>query len=218
MKPLVLSILAVVLIGGAVLIILHNRSNIPLPPSAPSLIASPEVRNNQRAREITNSARGSLPDLPVQGTKIVITKSARKLELYSGRKVLRTYRIGLGFSPVNDKVREGDGATPEGTFYIFTRNADSAYYLSLGISYPNTNNAKRGLRDGLINKEQYQQIVDANQSRSTPPQKTALGGQIYIHGNGSHKDWTLGCVALDDKDVLELFNAISVGTRVIIKH
>lgn len=218
MKPLVLSILAVVLIGGAVLIFLHSRNNIALPSPAPPPIASPEARNNQRARETTNSVQGNLPNLPVHGTKIVIRKTDRKLELYSGRRLLRTYRIGLGFSPVNDKVKEGDGATPEGTFYIFTKNADSAYYLSLGISYPNTQHAKRGLRDGLINKEQYQQIVDVNQTRGTPPQDTPLGGQIYIHGNGSHKDWTWGCVALDDKDVLELFDAVSVGTMVVIKH
>ncbi len=68
---------------------------------------------------------------------------------------MRTYRVGLGFSPVADKQREGDGATPEGEFYVFVKNDKSAYYLSLGVSYPNVEDAERGLRDGLITKAQY---------------------------------------------------------------
>ena len=66
--------------------------------------------------------------------KIVVEKSARKLLLYSGDKLVRTYRVGLGLSPVGDKVREGDWRTPEGDFYIFTKNSKSAFYLSLGLS------------------------------------------------------------------------------------
>ncbi|MBV9208978.1 MAG: L,D-transpeptidase [Acidobacteria bacterium] len=157
-------------------------------------------------------------NLPANSTKIVVLKSERRLELYSGDKLLRTFRVGFGFSPVNDKVKEGDGATPEGEFYIFTKNPESAYYLSLGISYPNAEDAERGLSTGLITKEQYQQIMEAVENHSMPPQNTPLGGLIYIHGHGSHKDWTLGCVALDDRDMKELFDAVQVGTKVIIKH
>ena len=51
-----------------------------------------------------------------------------------------------------------------------------------------------------------------------PPQKTALGGEVYIHGNGSQSDWTWGCVALDDKDIRELFDAVTVNTKVMIEH
>ena len=131
---------------------------------------------------------------------------------------MRVYRVGLGTDPVNDKVKEGDRRTPEGTFYIFTKNEHSSYYLSLGLSYPNVEEAKRGLRDGLINREQYDQILSAIKSKGTPPQHTALGGEIYIHGNGSKTDWTWGCVALDDGDIRELFAAIPVKTPVVIKH
>ena len=117
-----------------------------------------------------------------------------------------------------DKVKEGDGATPEGEFYIFTKNERSAYYLSLGISYPNIEDARRGLRDGLVNDEQYHQIVDAIQSGDAPPQNTPLGGLIYIHGRGSRTDWTWGCVALDDENMKVLFEAVPVGTKVTIEH
>lgn len=88
--------------------------------------------------------------LPLVDPKIVVVKSRRRLRLYAAGKLVRIYRVGLGFNPVDDKIKEGDGATPEGEFYIFTKNAKSAYYLSLGLSYPNAEAAERGLRDALI--------------------------------------------------------------------
>jgi murein L,D-transpeptidase YafK len=154
---------------------------------------------------------------PVKNPRIVVYKSERKLELYSDDSLVRTYRVGLGFSPIADKVREGDGATPEGDFYIFVKNNKSAYYLSVGISYPNLEDAERGLRDGLISRAQYNSIVDANRKKTGPPQYTKLGGLIYIHGNGAKSDWTWGCVALENSDMKELFDAVSVGTPVTIK-
>ena len=154
---------------------------------------------------------------PVQNPRIVVYKRERKLEFYSAKTLLRTYRVGLGFSPITDKVREGDGATPEGEFYVFVKNNKSAYYLSLGVSYPNVEDAQRGLRDGLITKSQHDAIVEAHRKKIGPPQYTKLGGLIYIHGNGAKSDWTWGCVALENADMKELYDAVSVGTPVIIK-
>jgi len=192
MKMLVLTGCAALLIGGALLITLQSRA---LEPSSDESLK-----------------------LPLLNPRIVVMKSKRQLLLYADDKVVRTYAVGLGFNPMDDKIKEGDGATPEGKFYVFTRNEQSKYYLSLGISYPNTEDAERGLRDGLITEEQYRQIIDANQKRVMPPQNTPLGGLIYIHGNGSEKDWTLGCVALDDPKMKELFDAVPVGTEVLIEH
>ena len=154
---------------------------------------------------------------PIKNPRIVVYKKERKLELYSDQKLVRSYRVGLGFNPVADKQREGDGATPEGDFYVFVKNNKSAYYLSLGVSYPNVEDAQRGLRDGLITKAQYDSIVDAQRKKAAPPQYTKLGGLIYIHGHGAGSDWTLGCVALENEHMKELFDAVSVGTPVTIK-
>ena len=154
---------------------------------------------------------------PIDKPRIVVYKKERKLELYSGEKLVRTYKVGLGFSPVADKQREGDGATPEGDFYVFVKNNKSAYYLSLGVSYPNVEDAERGLRDGLITRAQYNAIVDAHRRKVAPPQYTNLGGLIYIHGNGAGSDWTWGCVALENEHMKELFDSVSVGTPVKIK-
>ena len=155
--------------------------------------------------------------LPLSQPKIVVRKSQRQLFLFSGNKLVRTYRVGLGLSPIGDKVRSGDHRTPEGDFYIFTKNDKSAFYLSLGISYPNAPAADRGLRDHLINKTQYDAITRALRAKKGPPQNTLLGGDIYIHGNGAGSDWTWGCVALENEDVRELFNAVTVGTPVTIE-
>jgi murein L,D-transpeptidase YafK len=154
---------------------------------------------------------------PIEKPRIVVYKKERKLDLYSGETLLKTYRVGLGFNPVADKQREGDGATPEGDFYVFVKNNKSAYYLSLGVSYPNVEDAERGLRDRLITKAQYDAIVDAHRRKVGPPQYTKLGGLIYIHGHGAASDWTLGCVALENEHMKELFDAVSVGTQVTIK-
>jgi len=155
--------------------------------------------------------------LPLVNPKIVVKKSERRMMLFSEGKLVRTYQVGLGLSPVGDKMRAGDHRTPEGDFYIFVKNPRSAFYLSLGVSYPNAEHASRGLRDGLITRSQYTRIIDALKRKATPPQNTPLGGTIYIHGRGSQSDWTWGCVALDDAEMRELFDAVEVRTPVTIE-
>ena len=155
--------------------------------------------------------------LPLIAPGIVVRKSQRQLLLLSNGKVVRKYRIGLGSSPVGDKVSQGDRRTPEGEFFVFVKNANSAFYLSLGLSYPNAAHAARGLRDGLITRAEHDAIMRQLRLKKGPPQNTKLGGDIYIHGNGAQSDWTWGCVALENDDMRELFDAVSVGTPVRIE-
>ena len=110
----------------------------------------------------------------------------------------------------------GDGKTPEGEFYVFAKNARSKFYLSLGLSYPNIKAAERGLKDEIISREEYDAILEAIKEKRTPPQKTALGGEIYIHGGGIETDWTKGCIALRNGEMKEIFELISVGAKVKI--
>lgn len=157
-------------------------------------------------------------DLPeMLNPRLVVKKADRKLQVFDGEKLVKTYRIGLGFTPVGDKEKQGDGKTPEGEFYIFTKNDQSRYYLSLGISYPSIDDAKRGFREKLISASERDLIVEAIKNKKMPLQNTKLGGEIYIHGNGSKTDWTLGCVALEDAEMKELFDAIVIGTSVRIE-
>ena len=173
--------------------------------------------STKRHQTVQTSTERDVLKLPLQDPHIVILKSNRQLELYEAGSVVRSYRVGLGLNPVADKQREGDRATPEGEFYIFTKNPKSAYFLSLGISYPNIEDAERGLRDGLISRAAHDAIVRAIQKKKAPPQKTALGGEIYIHGQGAQNDWTWGCIALENEDIQELYSVVAVGTPVTIK-
>jgi murein L,D-transpeptidase YafK len=149
--------------------------------------------------------------------KIVIYKEKRELDLYSNGNIVKRYKIGLGNNSSDDKLMRGDRCTPEGEFYICTKNNKSRFYLSLGISYPNIEDAIRGLKTNLINKNQYQQIYKAIENKEKPPWNTKLGGEICIHGRGSGCDWTRGCIALDDNEIKEIFNKVDYGTTVIIK-
>ena len=155
--------------------------------------------------------------LPLAAPHILVKKGERRLLLFDGDRQLRVYRVGLGFTPTGDKTRQGDGRTPEGSFYVCVKNEASKFYRSLGLSYPDKAHAARGLRDGLINRAQHNEIISALDRRQRPPWNTRLGGEIFIHGNGSSNDWTWGCVALDDKDMKELFEAIPKGAPVVIE-
>lgn len=160
---------------------------------------------------------GERIETPVADASIAVFKARRELRLYSGDELLRTYRVGLGFEPVADKVRQGDGATPEGEYIVVVKNPQSQYHLSLGLNYPNAADAERGLEAGLISRQEAARITEADKKGRRPPWDTALGGEIFIHGRGSSADWTLGCVALDDPDIEELYAAVKVGTPVTVK-
>ncbi len=185
-------------------------------------VQTTESGNNSTVQNANNvSEEKLLPEtepLPkIESPRIVIKKSQRKLELFDGEKLIKTYKIALGFAPVGDKEKQGDGKTPEGDFYIFTKNDKSKFYLSLGVSYPNIEDAARGLKAKLITKAENDKIVQAIKNNKMPLQNTKLGGEIYFHGGGVSENWTRGCVALKNEEIKEIFDAIPVGTRVKIQ-
>ena len=135
--------------------------------------------------------------------RIVVKKSERKMYVYSGEELLKTYSISLGFEPKGHKQYEGDGKTPVGTYTINDKNPNSSCYLNLGISYPNVGDKAAADRLGK------------------PP-----GGDIKIHGlmNGFgyigkfHRftDWTAGCIAVTNDEMKELYHNVEVGTSIEI--
>lgn len=149
--------------------------------------------------------------------RVIIKKAARSLELYDGEKLVRSYKVALGPEPFGHKAVEGDGRTPEGDLYVVVKNPESKYHLSLGLNYPGPGDAERGLAAGLLDRTEYDQVIDAAAKRQMPPQKTKLGGEIYIHGGGTATDWTLGCVAMANDDIEEIFAAVAIGTPVSIR-
>jgi murein L,D-transpeptidase YafK len=174
----------------------------------------PTFMQDMERQSIPNDSTAGLRKL--RDPKIVIKKKARVLEVYDGVDLIKSYTVVLGFTPVGDKEREGDGKTPEGEFYIFTKNAKSRFHLSVGLSYPSKDDAERGLKSGLITAAEREEIVRAIDAKKMPPQKTALGGEIYIHGGGIERDWTEGCIAMKNAEIEELYNAVPVGAKVAI--
>jgi len=136
--------------------------------------------------------------------KILIEKKKRRLTLISKGEVLKTYKIALGGNPIGPKERQGDNRTPEGTYIIDSRNKDSRYHLSLHISYPNEKDKQRAKELGV-----------------------SPGGDIMIHGikNGfswvgdlhTEVDWTKGCIAVADEEIVEIEKLAPNGTIVEIR-
>jgi len=152
----------------------------------------------------------------LKNPRIIIRKKDRILEVFEGKKFVKTMKIVLGFAPIGDKEIEGDGKTPEGEFYVFTKNSESRFHLSLGLSYPSKADAERGLKANLISTDEFESINKSLDEGGMPLQKTKLGGEIYIHGGGTDGDWTDGCIALENEHITELFALITRGARVTI--
>ena len=127
---------------------------------------------------------------------VLVNKRRREMTLLRGEKVLRIYKVGLGWAPEGNKEREGDGRTPEGRYTIDWRNPRSKYHLSLHISYPSAEDVERARSAG----------VDP-------------GGEIMIHGwrDGAEGDWTQGCIAVRNEEMDEIWGLVEDGTPIVIE-
>lgn len=157
-------------------------------------------------------------------TSLHIYKSLRRLDLIADGQVIGRFKIGLGGQPVGDKEIAGDLKTPEGEFYICGRRkhpiSDDPLYsgrLTLVLSYPNAEDAERGLEQGIIGKKNYQRILSAIKRKSSPPMNTKLGGSICIHTGSADADLTEGCIALSAEDMEILWEYTQKRTAVIIE-
>ena len=170
-----------------------------------SVLSATMIAATPAAAHGTMSASASLASPPLGLVdSIVVEKKAHTLTLFRDGKPMRTYLVALGSKPLGDKLRAGDNRTPEGVFFIDSRQPNSKYHLALHISYPDAAHRVR------------------SQALGAEP-----GGDIMIHGlpNGlgkagaSHRvnDWTNGCVALTDEEIEQIWSVVPIGTPVEIK-
>jgi len=157
------------------------------------------------------------PVRAIQNPEVFVYKEKRRLYVVQSNVLVRDYPVGLGFHPTGDKEKEGDGKTPEGKFFVCVKKPNSRFQKSLGLNYPDKKHAERAFFAGVIAPMEFRDILLAFENKGTPPWNTALGGQIFIHAGGAHRDWTEGCVALYNSDMDELFQITSVGTPVSIR-
>ena len=147
--------------------------------------------------------------------RIVIHKARRRMDVFADGELLKSYVVNLGPAPHGPKTREGDGRTPEGELFVCSVNRVSRFTRFLALAYPAPADAIRGRAAHQISEAVAREIAAAWKGRDRcPPQTTALGGMVGIHGKGGwvHRgdaygldDWTLGCIGLRDADILELF-------------
>ncbi|MDF9798183.1 murein L,D-transpeptidase YafK [Catalinimonas alkaloidigena] len=135
--------------------------------------------------------------------RLIVFKKRKILQLWSKGKLVKVYKVALGKVPVGAKSREGDMRTPEGSYFIHDKNPKSAFYLNLGISYPNDRDQAHAEANGL-----------------------KPGSAIKIHGlrNGCgwrgrfhrYRNWTAGCIALTNAEIEELYRAVPLHTPINI--
>lgn len=203
----------------------------PIPEEAPHAevpaAEAPQVLAAEPPR--ATAARLKKP-LPLANGRVIVLKRQRILQLFDGPTLLKTYRVALGESPSGAKQKRGDGRTPEGEYFICTRNdKTSAFHIFLGLSYPALPDATRGAHSKLITPREMQVIRSRLASRSAPPWNTRLGGWVGIHGGSDAPfasrvktkrgslDWTAGCIAVSDGEIEEISAALKVGARVSIR-
>jgi murein L,D-transpeptidase YafK len=174
----------------------------------------PAAHREGRPLEATSLPENSPIDAP---RAVVVHKSERAVGLYLEGWLARTYPCGLGSRPVGHKQRAGDACTPEGQYYVCTRNRRSKFHLFLGISYPNADDAAAARREGRISPEEHRTVAEAIAVGRQPPWDTPLGGEIGLHGGGTWSDWTLGCIALENQAIEELWGQLELGDPVIIR-
>ncbi len=154
--------------------------------------------------------------LHIGDPSVVVVKSAGELHLFDGDTLVRTYSVTLGSEPVGQKVRTGDGRTPEGMFRVCSKKSDSPHHRFLGLDYPDPAAIERGLADGLISVGQANAMRRAIEHGECPSWTSALGGGIGIHGGATVEPVTAGCVGMTDADAEELFSVLRVGDVVEI--
>jgi murein L,D-transpeptidase YafK len=150
--------------------------------------------------------------------RIEIRKKSRTIKCLAQGHTVFAARVQLGFGADDGtKLLEGDGRTPEGSYLVCSKNPGSKFHLALGISYPNADDAARGLRADAISLAAFDRIAT---SPGKPPWDTPLGGFIMIHGQPNEGarsgDWTAGCVALPNAPMEALYALARVGDEVVI--
>jgi len=181
-------------------------------------------------RPLEAIAREKKLKVPIPKPRLVLEKSTFTLTYYSGDIVLKVYPLAIGkYTFEGPKFQEGDARTPEGDYYVckkLTKESLTNPLMGtrwLQVSYPNMKDAQIGLDSGLITKAEFNQIKAANKAWIMPPQETALGGGIGIHGGyfdsmgKSTKTWTGGCIGMRNADIEEIFRHAPLGTPVTIK-
>jgi murein L,D-transpeptidase YafK len=159
---------------------------------------------------------------------IIISKSRQELSVTKEDQIIKHYHISLGKGGNGTKRQLGDKKTPVGVYKIIEFKDDSKFHYFMQLDYPNLLDAWYGYKNNVISATDFKKIAYAYKQKQKPPQDTRLGGYIGIHGIGQENDnklqihnginWTDGCIALTNEQIIELRQYVNIGTKVIIKE
>lgn len=147
---------------------------------------------------------------PVGTVSIIIDKSDYELSVFDDKGWYATYPVVFGNNSLADKKMQGDNNTPEGDFKIISKRVHSKWCRFLAIDYPNE-----------VSREKFQR----RKSKGEIPANASIGGGIGIHGTWPHEDfvvdkyknWTEGCISMKNEHVKEIYQFITIGTKVMIR-
>jgi murein L,D-transpeptidase YafK len=156
---------------------------------------------------------------------LLVDTTGLKIEVKKGERTVDTiHDIAIGRGGAGYKTHRGDDITPFGDYRIGWVGQRSSFRRFFGLTYPNAQDARAALIKGIISKDTYERIVEANESNQIPPQNTPLGGQIGIHGLGAANEkihrsmnWTHGCIAMTNNQIDHLSRYLEPGMVVKIK-
>ena len=180
-----------------------------------SLIGKKTYKTSCRAmlvRLLLSSLLLSLITLPlmiqadIKADMIWVQKSKRLLHLIDDSRIVATYPIALGANPRGHKQREGDSRTPEGLYFIDWHNVNSKFFLSLRISYPSQSDQIRAMQKGVDPGRYIMIHGQPNTSESGASHKAPL-----------NHDWTDGCIALNNQNMLAIWNKVDDGIPILIE-
>jgi murein L,D-transpeptidase YafK len=156
---------------------------------------------------------------------LLVDTSIKTIDVIKGQQTIASFEnIAIGRGGAGFKEQVGDDVTPLGTYKIGWVNRSSSFRIFFGFDYPSTANAEKALNDGLISRKTYKKIINAHNKNKIPPQNTAMGGMLGIHGLGradklvhGEFDWTHGCIAMTNPQIDSLSTWIRRGTVVKVK-
>jgi murein L,D-transpeptidase YafK len=164
----------------------------------------------------------------ITNPKILINKNNFRLELYSDKIFLKSYRASFGKNSERFKLSGNDNVTPSGEYRICKIDSTHKFYKFFQLDYPNSKDAYESYRRGYINKDELDAILISKKNKECSPPETRLGAQVGIHGIGEYNlifknlpftfNWTNGSIALSNEGIDELYSVLKIGTPVIISY
>jgi hypothetical protein len=232
-KPMIIPILLFLLVAGC--------GSDPPPPAGPpapepaaasepahplkaKIVAGTIHRDRDTREDIERTADTAIEPGSGDALSLRVTKSRYRLDVFRNGDLLKVYPVALGGCPEGHKTRQGDERTPEGEYLLIPHHPSPSFGGCFYICYPNHLDAQNAKSEGRIDESTLNSIKNSLNTGKMPPHNTVLGGLILLHGTKQRwipglttNNWTLGCIAMENDDLLELLAAWSADDRPTIE-